>query len=29
MHYKEDKWDIQINPINVVYKNEKAWDDPS
>lgn len=29
MHYKEDKWYIQINPINVVYKNEKAWDDPS
>ena len=25
MHYKEDKWDIQINPINVVYKNEKDW----
>lgn len=25
MHYKEDKWDIQINPINVVYKNEPKW----
>ena len=29
MQYKEDKWQVQINPINVVYKNEKAWDDPS
>ena len=25
MHYKEDKWYIQINPINVVYKNEPKW----
>ena len=25
MHYKEDKWYIQINPINVVYKNEEDW----
>lgn len=22
MHYKEDKWDIQINPINLIQKNE-------
>ena len=29
MQYREDKWNVQINPINVVYKNEKAWDDPS
>lgn len=26
MHYKEDKWDIQINPINLVQKNEPEWD---
>lgn len=26
MQYKEDKWDIQINPINIVYCNEPAWD---
>ena len=25
MQYREDKWNVQINPINVVYKNEKAW----
>jgi hypothetical protein len=22
MHYREDRWFIQINPINVLYKNE-------
>lgn len=26
MQYKEDKWNVQINPINVVYKNEKKSD---
>lgn len=26
MQYKEDKWDVQINPINIVYCNEPAWD---
>lgn len=25
MQYKEDKWYVQINPINVVYKNENQW----
>ena len=25
MQYNEDKWLIQINPINVVYKNEPQW----
>lgn len=25
MQYKEDKWYVQINPINVVYKNEPEW----
>lgn len=25
MQYKEDKWDVQINPINIVQKNEVAW----
>lgn len=25
MQYKEDKWYVQINPINVVYKNEEDW----
>lgn len=25
MQYREDKWNVQINPINVVYKNEKSW----
>lgn len=29
MQYNEDQWLIQINPINITYKNEKAWDDPS
>ena len=28
MQYKEDKWDVQINPINIVYCNEPAWDSP-
>lgn len=26
MQYKEDKWDVQINPINIVYCNEPTWD---
>lgn len=26
MQYKEDKWDVQINPINIVQRNEPAWD---
>lgn len=28
MYYKEDKWDVQINPINLVQKNEtdQEWD---
>lgn len=26
MYYKEDKWDIRINPINIVQKNEYKWD---
>ena len=26
MQYREDKWNVQINPINVVYKNERSWD---
>lgn len=25
MQYKENKWNIQINPINLVQKNESAW----
>lgn len=25
MQYKEDKWYIQINPINIVQKNESQW----
>lgn len=25
MHYKEDSWYVQINPLNLVQKNEKAW----
>lgn len=25
MQYKEDKWCVQINPINIVYKNEPDW----
>lgn len=27
MQYKEDKWNIQINPLNLVQKNEGAWID--
>ena len=27
MQYNEDKWLIQINPINVIYKNEPQWID--
>lgn len=26
MQYNEDQWLVQINPINVLYKNEKEWD---
>jgi hypothetical protein len=25
MHYKEDKWHIQINPLKIVQKNEEDW----
>lgn len=25
MQYNEDKWLVQINPINIVYKNEPNW----
>ena len=25
MQYKEDRWDIQINPLNIVQKNEDKW----
>lgn len=25
MQYKEDKWCVQINPINLVQKNEREW----
>lgn len=25
MQYNEDQWLVQINPINIVYKNEKNW----
>ena len=27
MQYKEDKWYVQINPINLVQKNEEEWED--
>ena len=27
MQYKEDKWYVQINPINIVQKNEPEWKD--
>lgn len=27
MQYKEDKWCVQINPINLVQKNEPTWTD--
>lgn len=26
MNYQEDKWDVQINPIVLVEKNEDPWD---
>ena len=26
MQYNEDQWLVQINPINIVQKNEKSWD---
>lgn len=26
MQYNEDQWLVQIDPINLVYKNEKSWD---
>ena len=25
MQYKEDKWYVQINPLNLVQKNESQW----
>ncbi len=25
MQYKEDKWYVQVNPINIVQQNEPAW----
>lgn len=25
MHYKEDSWYVQVNPLNLVQKNEDAW----
>ena len=25
MHYKEDKWYVQINPFTIVQKNESQW----
>ena len=25
MQYKEDKWCVQINPINLIQKNEPTW----
>lgn len=27
MHYKEDEWYVQINPLNIVEKNERKWED--
>ena len=27
MQYKEDKWYVQINPLNIVQKNEPEWED--
>ena len=27
MQYNEDQWLVQINPVNIVYKNEKDWTD--
>lgn len=27
MQYKEDKWNVQINPLNLVEKNEGDWKD--
>ena len=29
MQYKEDLWNIQINPLNVLYNNEPEWVDTS
>ena len=26
MRYKEDSWYVQINPLNIVQKNEDGWD---
>lgn len=28
MHYKEDLWDIQINPLVYIQKNENQWNYP-
>lgn len=27
MHYKEDEWYVQINPLNIIEKNERKWED--
>ena len=27
MQYKEDRWQVQINPLNIVQKNESEWKD--
>ena len=27
MQYKEDKWYVQINPLNLIQKNESSWND--
>ena len=27
MQYKEDKWNVQINPLNIVERNEPEWKD--
>ena len=27
MQYKEDEWYVQINPLNIVEKNERQWED--
>ena len=28
MQYNEDRWNVQINPINIRYKNEPEWKVP-
>ena len=27
MQYNEDRWLVQVNPINVIYNNEPEWKD--